>query len=95
MELPPEYRAWFKNFDGSCVQCSNGMVGMHINRPEWTFLLWDTLFAELTRGASNTTAKFYKVVAGVQTQVGTDRTLNSTTLGSDAPMSLLAHDEPS
>lgn len=35
------------------------------------------LFAELTRGASNTTARFYKVVAGVQSQVGTDRTLNS------------------
>jgi hypothetical protein len=42
MELPPDYRAWFKNPDGSCVQCSNGMVGMHINRPEWTFLLWDS-----------------------------------------------------
>jgi hypothetical protein len=34
MELPPEYRAWFKNPDGSCVPCSNGIVGMHINRPE-------------------------------------------------------------
>jgi hypothetical protein len=28
MDLPPEYRAWFKNPDGSCVQCSIGMVGM-------------------------------------------------------------------
>lgn len=35
------------------------------------------LFAELTRGASNTTAKFYKRVAGVETQVGTARTLNT------------------
>ena len=52
MELPPEYRAWFKNPDGSCVQCSNGMVGMHINRPEWTFLLWDTPYGKAVHGGS-------------------------------------------
>src|SRR5207244_10304024 len=52
MELPAEYRAWFKNPDGSCVQCSNGMVGMHINRPEWTFLLWDTPYGEAVHGGS-------------------------------------------
>src|SRR5262249_40745115 len=52
MELPPEYRAWFKNPDGSCVQCSNGMVGMHINRPEWTFLLWDTPYGPAVHGGS-------------------------------------------
>jgi len=53
MELPAEYRAWFKNPDGSCVQCSNGMVGMHINRPEWTFLLWDTdEYGKAIRGGS-------------------------------------------
>jgi hypothetical protein len=53
MELPPEYRAWFRNPDGSCVQCSNGMVGMHINRPEWTFLLWNTdEYGRAERGGS-------------------------------------------
>jgi hypothetical protein len=52
MELPTEYRAWFRNPDGSCVQCSNGMVGMHINRPEWTFLLWDTEYGPAVRGGS-------------------------------------------
>jgi len=52
MELPAEYRAWFKNPDGSCVQCSNGMVGMHINRPEWTFLLWDTPYGPAVHGGS-------------------------------------------
>jgi hypothetical protein len=52
MELPAEYRAWFRNPDGSCVQCSNGMVGMHINRPEWTFLLWDTHYGKAVRGGS-------------------------------------------
>jgi hypothetical protein len=52
MELPPEYRQWFRNPDGSCVQCSNGMVGMHINRPEWTFLLWDTPYGPAVHGGS-------------------------------------------
>jgi hypothetical protein len=36
----------------NCVQCSNGMVGMHINRPEWTFLLWDTEYGSAVRGGS-------------------------------------------
>lgn len=35
------------------------------------------LFAELTRGSSTTTARFYQVAGGVQSQVGTDRTLNT------------------
>jgi hypothetical protein len=52
MELPAEYRSWFRNPDGSCVQCSNGMVGMHINRPEWTFLLWDTPNGAAVHGGS-------------------------------------------
>lgn len=52
MELPPEYRRWFVNPDGSCVQCSIGMVGMHINRPEWTFVLWDTEYGPAQRGGS-------------------------------------------
>src|SRR5262245_1062631 len=52
MELPTEYRAWFRNIGGSCVQCSNGMVGMHINRPEWTFLMWDTQYGPAVRGGS-------------------------------------------
>jgi len=52
MELPAEYRQWFRNPDGSCVQCSNGMVGMHINRPEWTFLLWDTPYGPAVHGGS-------------------------------------------
>ena len=52
MELPADYRAWFKNPDGSCVQCSNGLVGIHINRPEWTFLLWDTPYGPAVHGGS-------------------------------------------
>ena len=34
------------------MQCSNGMVGMHINRPEWTFLLWDTPYGPAVHGGS-------------------------------------------
>lgn len=52
MELPDEYRAWFRNPDGSCVQCSNGMVGMQVNRPEWTYLLWDSPYGPAVRGGS-------------------------------------------
>lgn len=52
MELPAAYRRWFANPDGSCVQCSLGMVGMWINRPEWTFLLWDTPYGPAERGGS-------------------------------------------
>jgi hypothetical protein len=52
MELPAEYRDWFKNPDGSCVQCSNGMVGMHINRPAWTYLLWESPYGPAVRGGS-------------------------------------------
>jgi len=52
MELPADYRRWFANPDGSCVQCSLGMVGMWINRPAWTFLLWDTPYGPAERGGS-------------------------------------------
>src|SRR4051812_34898245 len=52
IELPTEYRQWFRNPDGSCVQCSIGMVGMHINRPAWTFLLWDTEYGPAVHGGS-------------------------------------------
>lgn len=52
MELPADYRRWFSNPNGSCVQCSLGMVGMWINRPAWTFLLWDTPYGPAERGGS-------------------------------------------
>jgi hypothetical protein len=52
MELRPEDRAYFRNPDGSCVQCSIGMVGMHINKPEWTYVLWDSEYGPAQRGGS-------------------------------------------
>jgi hypothetical protein len=52
MEIPSELRAWFRNPDGSCVQCSEGLTGMHNNLPSWTFLLWDTEYGKPQRGGS-------------------------------------------
>lgn len=52
MELPADVRKWFDNPDGSCVQCSNGMVGAHNALPEWTYLLWDTEYGRAVRGGS-------------------------------------------
>lgn len=52
MELPPEIRAWFRNPDGSCVQCSIGMTGVWNNVPAASTLLWDTEYGPRVRGGS-------------------------------------------
>lgn len=52
MELTEEQRCWFRNPDGSCVQCSIGMCGVHTNTPEATTLLWDTEYGPRVRGGS-------------------------------------------
>lgn len=52
MHLPPSVRAWFRNPDGSCVQCSEGMVGVENNLPSWTTLLWDSDYGRAERGGS-------------------------------------------
>jgi hypothetical protein len=52
MELPVEVRQWFRNPDGSCVQCSIGMCGAWNNVPEATTLLWDTEYGKAVRGGS-------------------------------------------
>ena len=52
MELPAEVRAWFRNPDGSCVQCSIGMCGAWSNVPAATMLLWDTRYGSAVRGGS-------------------------------------------
>lgn len=53
MELPPDCRQLFRNPDGSCVQCSNGMVGMHGNILPMTMLLWDSEFGPGVHGGSS------------------------------------------
>jgi hypothetical protein len=52
-KMPPEVRAWFRNPDGSCVQCSIGMCGVWQNVPAATTLLWDTEeYGSKVRGGS-------------------------------------------
>lgn len=52
MELPSEVRAWYRNPDGSCVQCSIGMCGIWQNEPAAATLLWDTQYGARVRGGS-------------------------------------------
>ena len=52
MELPASVRAWYRNPDGSCVQCSNGMVGVWLNCPAASTLLWDSEYGKKVRGGS-------------------------------------------
>lgn len=52
MQLSPETRAWFRNPDGSCVQCSIGMAGVHCNDLNAACLLWDTPYGKAERGGS-------------------------------------------
>jgi hypothetical protein len=52
MELPPEIRAWYRNPDGSCVQCSIGMCGVWANVPAASTLLWRTDYGPAERGGS-------------------------------------------
>lgn len=52
LDFPPDVRAWFRNPDGSCVQCSIGMCGIWQNCPQATTLLWDTEYGGRVRGGS-------------------------------------------
>ncbi len=52
VDLPAQQRAWFRNPDGSCVQCSIGMCGMDQNIPAAATLLWDTEYGPRERGGS-------------------------------------------
>lgn len=52
MQLSPQQRAWFRNPDGSCVQCSIGMAGVHCNDIRASTLLWDTDYGKAVRGGS-------------------------------------------
>ena len=52
VDLPAELRQWFRNPDGSCVQCSIGMCGVDQNVPAAATLLWDTDYGPRERGGS-------------------------------------------
>lgn len=61
LEEPSDLRGWYRNPDGSCVQCSIGMVGMNLvgstyySKGAWSAatLLWDTDYGAKVRGGSN------------------------------------------
>jgi len=52
MEIGPRETRWFNNPDGSCVQCSGGMVGVANNNLAWSTLLWPTVYGPAERGGS-------------------------------------------
>lgn len=52
MELPPSIRNWYRNPDGSCVQCSIGMCGVWTNDLNAASLLFDTPYGKAERGGS-------------------------------------------
>lgn len=52
VDLPAELRSWYRNPDGSCVQCSIGMCGVDQNVPAAATLLWDTEYGKRERGGS-------------------------------------------
>lgn len=51
-DVPADNRQWFRNPDGSCVQCSIGMCGVDQNVPVAATLLWDTEYGSRERGGS-------------------------------------------
>jgi len=52
LELPSGLRAWYRNPDGSCVQCSIGMCGIWQNEARAYTLLWDSQYGPKVRGGS-------------------------------------------
>lgn len=52
MSLPESTQAWFRNPDGSCVQCSNGMIGAQRGDYAQATLLFDTDFGSAERGGA-------------------------------------------
>jgi len=52
LDLPAGQRYWYRNPDGSCVQCSIGMCGTDQHVPAAATLLWDTEYGDAERGGS-------------------------------------------
>ena len=52
LSLIPDVRGWYRNPDGSCVQCSIGMAAISANCPQAYTLLWDTKYGPKVRGGS-------------------------------------------
>ena len=52
LDLPAEVRQWYRNPDGSCVQCSIGMCGQDQDVQAAATLLWNTHYGHKERGGS-------------------------------------------
>src|ERR1044071_4300989 len=52
MSLPKETLAWFRNPDGSCVQCSGGMIGAQRGDYAQATLLFDSEYGPAERGGA-------------------------------------------
>ncbi|KKN36161.1 hypothetical protein LCGC14_0776440 [marine sediment metagenome] len=52
VDLPEEQRVRFRNMDGSCVQCSIGMLGVHMNQLAAELLLWSSPYGPAVRHGS-------------------------------------------
>ena len=50
--VPLQQRQRFRNPDGSCVQCSIAIAGVHHNVPAAEYLLWQSRFGRAERGGS-------------------------------------------
>jgi hypothetical protein len=53
VDVPADIREWYRNPDGSCVQCSLGIQGVDQNVPAASTLLWDTEYGLRERGGSD------------------------------------------
>lgn len=53
--MPSAQRERFRNPDGSCVQCSIGMLGVEHDVPAAEMLLWDSEYGPKVRGGSGPT----------------------------------------
>lgn len=53
MDLPVKTLSYYYNTDGSCVQCSNGMIGAYHGQENPATLLWDTEYGRAQRGGSS------------------------------------------
>lgn len=52
LDLTDEQRGWYVNPDGSCVQCSIGMIGTANADLNWATVLFDSAYGKAERGGS-------------------------------------------
>ena len=74
--VPAEQRARFRNPDGSCVQCSIAIAGVHHANLNAEMLLWKSEFGPAQRGGSGPSrVESYAKARGLQVYNITDNTM--------------------